>query len=136
MARESGYDRMITVFSPEGRLYQIGASSTEGVRLLHPQFPLTLLNPGFFTFLTEYAFKAVKTSGLTSVGVRGSDVVCMVTQKRVQVSWSPGGRGSVEDFFGSYSRKLQLPCTTSLSTLCPKYLIFFLLRTNLLMLVV
>lgn len=53
--RDSGYDRRITIFSPEGRLYQI-----------------------------EYAFKAVKTPDLTSVAVRGSDAVAMVTEKRVQ----------------------------------------------------
>lgn len=35
----------------------------------------------------EYAFKAVKAAGVTSIGVRGKDSVCVVTQKKVPVSF-------------------------------------------------
>lgn len=34
-------------------------------------------------FQVEYAFKAVRNSGVTSIAVRGKDSVCFVTQKKV-----------------------------------------------------
>jgi len=55
MADRGGYDRHITIFSPQGRLYQI-----------------------------EYAFKAVKAGGITSIALKGANTCAVVTQKKVQ----------------------------------------------------
>eukprot|EP00919_Chromeraceae_sp_WS-2016_P009099 GHVR01021346.1.p1 GENE.GHVR01021346.1~~GHVR01021346.1.p1 ORF type:complete len:248 (+),score=61.35 GHVR01021346.1:48-791(+) len=51
---QSMYDRHISIFSPEGRLYQV-----------------------------EYVFKAVKACGLTCIAVRGDEGVCVVSQRKV-----------------------------------------------------
>lgn len=71
MKSSQGHEYQITIFSPEGRLYQVGND-----------FSYICFN---VTFRIEYAFKAIKTSGLTSVAVKGAHCVVVCTEKRVPV---------------------------------------------------
>lgn len=124
----SGYDRHITIFSPEGRLFQVGALFATLVASV--QLPNTFYSACMHTgthhtrtgcrqaaFLpcmrtglqhhacrcktlrsllragaappnhpAEYAFKAVRQCGVTSIAVRGKDCVVFITQKKASAA--------------------------------------------------
>lgn len=63
-ANSSGFDQYMTIFSPEGRLFQVGM-----LRILSGTI-----------FVPEYTFKAISLDGLTSVGIRGEDCAVVACQ--------------------------------------------------------
>ncbi len=76
MARGSsaGFDRHITIFSPEGRIYQVGKRR------------VSLLAIDKLCISSEYAFKAINSTNLTVVAVKGVDTACVAVFKKVVVS--------------------------------------------------
>ena len=88
--RSSGYDRNITVFSPEGRLYQI-----------------------------EYAFNAVKSFGQLIVGMKGNSIAVAVSQKKVSDNTidiaSVTNLFRITDHIGCVMTGLQADCVTQVN---------------------
>ncbi|KAH8793610.1 nucleophile aminohydrolase [Hyaloscypha sp. PMI_1271] len=98
MSGSAGYDRHITIFSDQGRLYQVGMhkrtfrahstrSSAFSTWSLQRVSASHSTNPRC-TLLTscgriEYAFKAITAANIMSIGVRGKDCAVVLSQKKV-----------------------------------------------------
>lgn len=74
----AGFDRHITIFSPEGRLYQVGKNY---MKMMHSGFFFLFLI--FSLYYIEYAFKAINQEGNTSVALKGKDIAIVATQKKI-----------------------------------------------------
>ncbi|KAK6599633.1 proteasome A-type and B-type [Botrytis cinerea] len=71
MSGSAGYDRHITIFSDQGRLYQVGTHIQTQIEPLKPWDSI------------EYAFKAITAANIMSVGIRGKDCAVVLSQKKV-----------------------------------------------------
>lgn len=71
----AGFDRHITIFSPEGRLYQVG-------KLLWKCFEIANIKH-ICVVIPEYAFKAITQENITSVALKSGDCAVVATQKKV-----------------------------------------------------
>ena len=82
-AREGNFDRQITIFSPQGHLYQMGISIILlTIDCLWFNLSLSILTC-FYFLQTEYAIKAATGGGNTAVAVRGENSSVIITQKKV-----------------------------------------------------
>ena len=78
----AGFDRHITIFSPESRLY----TKLVSFPCLYHEFRVMKLCFYSISSSTEYAFKAINQEELTSVTLKTKDVAVVATQKRFSTS--------------------------------------------------
>lgn len=86
----TAYDRHITIFSEQGRLYQVGMLSSP--RPVDETYHVESHGwAGERRALTqtvsfvEYAFKAITAANIMSIGIRGKDCAVVLSQKKVPV---------------------------------------------------
>ena len=71
-AREGNFDHHITIFSPQGHLYQMGNYFFDENTIVNVE-------------ILEYCIKAATSGGNTAVAVRGEKSAAFITQKKVPV---------------------------------------------------